>query len=190
MSTDSRPAQRLMRTPCAPSRDALHAIMESTSAPRIVNLEMIGGSPILPPRAVTAQARPVNSRHRLAGRGVVSTLCNVHLPTKRRVTAAALPASPRGRNTTVPYAIAIFLSSSMLFLIEPIAGKRLLPLLGGSAAVWTACLVFFQCALLLGYLAAHWLVTRTRPRVQSAAYLVFLALSLVQLVLAVDPRPV
>ena len=76
----------------------------------------------------------------------------------------------------------------MLFLIEPIAGKRLLPLLGGSAAVWTACLVFFQCALLLGYLAAHWLVTRTRPRVQSAAYLVFLALSLVQLALAVDPR--
>jgi SAM-dependent methyltransferase len=76
----------------------------------------------------------------------------------------------------------------MLFLIEPVAGKRLLPLLGGSAAVWTACLVFFQCALLLGYLGAHWLVTLTRPRVQSAAYLGLLALSLVQLVLAIDPR--
>ena len=76
----------------------------------------------------------------------------------------------------------------MLFLIEPVAGKRLLPLLGGSAAVWTACLVFFQCALLLGYLGAHWLVTLTRPRVQSAAYLGFLALSLVQLLLAIDPR--
>jgi len=76
----------------------------------------------------------------------------------------------------------------MLFLIEPVAGKRLLPLLGGSAAVWTACLVFFQCALLLGYLGAHWLVTLTRPRVQSATYLGLLALSLVQLVLAIDPR--
>jgi len=75
----------------------------------------------------------------------------------------------------------------MLFLIEPIAGKRLLPLLGGSAAVWTACLVFFQSALLLGYLAAHWLVTRARARAQIAAYLALLVLSLAQLAVAVDP---
>src|SRR4051812_7779865 len=52
----------------------------------------------------------------------------------------APPPSDAGRR----YALAIFLSSLLLFLIEPIAGKRILPLLGGSAAVWTACLVFFQ----------------------------------------------
>lgn len=75
----------------------------------------------------------------------------------------------------------------MLFLIEPIAGKRLLPLLGGSAAVWTACLVFFQSALLLGYLAAHWLVTRTSVRVQIALYLGLLVCSLAQLALAIEP---
>ena len=75
----------------------------------------------------------------------------------------------------------------MLFLLEPIAGKRLVPLLGGSAAVWTACLVFFQCALLLGYLAAHWLVTRTHMRVQVSTYLALLVLSLAQLAFAVDP---
>ena len=101
--------------------------------------------------------------------------------------ATSLTAPDARRHSTAPYAIAIFLSSSMLFLIEPVAGKRLLPLLGGSAAVWTACLVFFQCALLLGYLMAHWLVTLTRPRVQSAAYLGLLALSLAQLGLAIDP---
>jgi len=84
------------------------------------------------------------------------------------------------------FAAAIFLSSSLLFLIEPIAGKRLLPLLGGSAAVWTACLVFFQTALLLGYFTAHWLVTRAQPRRQATMYVTLLALSLAQLVLGIS----
>src|SRR5579863_681607 len=51
----------------------------------------------------------------------------------------------------------VFLASFLLFLVEPIAAKQLLPLLGGSAAVWIACLVFFQTALLCAYLYAHWL---------------------------------
>ena len=87
------------------------------------------------------------------------------------------------------YAVAIFLSSSLLFLIEPLAAKRLLPLLGGSAAVWTACLVFFQCALLIGYVTAHWLAGLGRTRVQAATYVALLALSLLQLSRSVDPRP-
>ena len=71
---------------------------------------------------------------------------------------------------TFLYAVAIFLGSFLLFLIEPIAGKKLLPLLGGSAAVWTTCLVFFQTALLGGYLLAHWMATRLRPRAQAVVY--------------------
>jgi hypothetical protein len=51
----------------------------------------------------------------------------------------------------------IFLASSLLFLVEPIAAKQLLPVLGGSSAVWITCLVFFQTALLVAYLYAHWL---------------------------------
>lgn len=85
------------------------------------------------------------------------------------------------------FALAIFLSSSLLFLTEPIAGKRILPLLGGSAAVWTACLVFFQCALLLGYFIAHWLATRVTTRVQLGVYLALLAASFIQLLLALNP---
>ena len=46
------------------------------------------------------------------------------------------------------FAAAIFLASFLLFLVEPIAAKQLLPFLGGSAAVWITCLVFFQTALL------------------------------------------
>src|SRR5215831_3271850 len=87
------------------------------------------------------------------------------------------------------YAIAIFLSSSLLFLLEPIAAKQLLPLLGGSAAVWTACLVFFQCALLLGYATAHWLAGLRRTRDQAIVYVSLLILSLIQLVLAINPAP-
>src|SRR5215472_10579355 len=81
---------------------------------------------------------------------------------------------------TVLYAIAIFLGSFLLFLVEPMAAKRLVPLLGGSAAVWTTCLVFFQVALLLGYLCAHWLATRLRQRAQSLIYTALLAACLAQ----------
>src|SRR4051812_206487 len=87
------------------------------------------------------------------------------------------------------YIAAIFLSSSLLFLVEPMAGKRLLPLLGGSSAVWITCLVFFQTTLLLGYLCAHAIATRLSRRLQLAAYGFLLALSLVQVFANLNPHP-
>ena len=100
----------------------------------------------------------------------------------------AAPAAAVSSPARAPaYALAIFLGSTLLFLLEPIAAKRLVPPLGGSAAVWTTCLVFFQTALLLGYYLAHVLVTRTAPRTQVTVYVGLLALSVAQLVLAVDP---
>src|SRR5580692_439176 len=59
---------------------------------------------------------------------------------------------------------AVFLASFLLFLVEPIVARQLLPLLGGSAAVWITCLVFFQTALLLAYAYAHWLARHPRWR--------------------------
>src|SRR6516162_10979825 len=106
-----------------------------------------------------------------------------------RATAATRSRSPLMSPLNALYAIAIFLGSFLLFMVEPMAAKRLLPLLGGSAAVWTACLVFFQCALLLGYVTAHWLAGIERPRLQAAAYVTLLVVSLVQLSLAVNPAP-
>jgi spermidine synthase len=55
----------------------------------------------------------------------------------------------------------VFLASFLLFLVEPIAAKQLLPAFGGSSAVWITCLVFFQTALLVAYLYAHWLAKRS-----------------------------
>ncbi|HEY2498769.1 MAG TPA: fused MFS/spermidine synthase [Candidatus Angelobacter sp.] len=85
------------------------------------------------------------------------------------------------------YAAAIFLSSSLLFLVEPMAGKRLLPLLGGSASVWITCLVFFQTVLLAGYLCAHGIATRLSPRMQAWIYGFLLIASLVQVARSLHP---
>ncbi|HEX3153750.1 MAG TPA: ferrichrome ABC transporter permease, partial [Candidatus Angelobacter sp.] len=93
------------------------------------------------------------------------------------------------RPRLILYVSAIFLSSSLLFLVEPMAGKRLLPLLGGSSAVWITCLVFFQTTLLLGYLCAHAIATRLSRRAQLMAYGFLLALSLVQVFATLDPHP-
>jgi hypothetical protein len=67
---------------------------------------------------------------------------------------------------------AIFLGAFLLFLVEPIAAKQLLPVFGGSAAVWITCLVFFQTALLVAYLYAHWLAQRSYLNVHFAMLLV------------------
>ena len=59
--------------------------------------------------------------------------------------------------------LAIFLSAFLLFQVEPLIAKLILPWFGGGAGVWTVCLLFFQCVLLLGYLYAH-ILTRTLGR--------------------------
>lgn len=76
------------------------------------------------------------------------------------------------------YAAAIFSSAFLLFLIQPVLAKLILPWYGGSAAVWTTCLVFYQTALLAGYAYANFVVTRLRPRAQTALHIVLLACAL------------
>jgi hypothetical protein len=59
------------------------------------------------------------------------------------------------RTTVVLFAGTLFLNALLLFLVQPMFARLLLPLLGGSPSVWTACMLFFQTALLAGYLYAH-----------------------------------
>lgn len=66
----------------------------------------------------------------------------------------------------------------MLFVVEPLAARRILPWFGGSAAVWSTCLVFYQTALLAGYLYARALEQRVRPQAQAFVHIGVLALSL------------
>ena len=65
------------------------------------------------------------------------------------------------------HAATIFLSAFLLFLVQPILAKQILPWFGGAAIVWTMCMVFFQFVLLLGYAYAHWLASRPNPRRQA-----------------------
>ena len=74
-------------------------------------------------------------------------------------------------------AITIFASAFLLFLVQPIIAKQILPWFGGSAAVWTTCLVFFQTALLLGYAYADWSVRTLKGRRQVHVHVALLALS-------------
>ncbi|HJY75850.1 MAG TPA: fused MFS/spermidine synthase [Burkholderiales bacterium] len=77
----------------------------------------------------------------------------------------------------LPYAATIFLSSFLLFLVQPIIAKQILPWFGGSAGVWTTCLVFFQSVLLAGYAYAD-LTTRLGARRQALLHVALLAVSL------------
>ncbi|MBA4187777.1 MAG: hypothetical protein C0467_07135 [Planctomycetaceae bacterium] len=76
------------------------------------------------------------------------------------------------------FAATLFVSASLLFMVQPMVGKMVLPLLGGSPAVWNACMVFFQALLLLGYLYAHKLSDIQSPRKQWMIHLLVLALPL------------
>ena len=53
------------------------------------------------------------------------------------------------------FAISLFVSALLLFLVQPMIGKMILPQLGGTPAVWNTCMVFFQAALLAGYGYTH-----------------------------------
>lgn len=61
------------------------------------------------------------------------------------------------------FSITLFVSAALLFVVQPMIAKLLLPLLGGASSVWTTCMVFFQVMLLAGYLYAH-LITRHASR--------------------------
>ena len=83
----------------------------------------------------------------------------------------------------IEYALTVFLSAFLLFLIQPLMGKYLLPWYGGSSAVWSAAMLFFQVLLLLGYAYSDLVANRLDRRRQAWLHLVVLGLSGVLLLL-------
>jgi hypothetical protein len=98
---------------------------------------------------------------------------------RARTSADSLPKAQRWL-----FATTIFLGAFLLFLIEPLFAKLILPWFGGSAAVWATCLVFFQTALLLGYFYADATTRRLTPKRQSTVHLGLLVVSLLWLPIA------
>jgi hypothetical protein len=88
------------------------------------------------------------------------------------------------------YSLALFVSAALLFVLEPMVGKSLLPLLGSTPEVWNTTVLFFQAALLAGYAFSH-ATSRLRPRRQALLQVALLAVAAVALPVAVasDARP-
>jgi SAM-dependent methyltransferase len=89
------------------------------------------------------------------------------------------------------YAATIFVSAFLLFLVQPVIAKQILPWFGGTAAVWTTCLVFFQTALLAGYFYSDWTTRHLKPKTQAVLHiaLIVVALLLMPIIPAVAWKP-
>src|SRR5579871_6376448 len=82
----------------------------------------------------------------------------------------------------------IFLSAFLLFQLQPMMGRFVLPWFGGGPAVWTTCMLFFQTMLLAGYAYAHWLSSRRSARPFAWIHIALLALSVAVLPIAPNPQ--
>ncbi|MEN5115421.1 fused MFS/spermidine synthase [Brevundimonas diminuta] len=96
--------------------------------------------------------------------------------------------------TPAAFAVAVFTSASLVFVVQPMTTKLVLPLLGGSPSVWNTAMVFFQAALLAGYLYAHLLQRIPSIRIQATVHLILLAAAALFLPLSItqalgDPDP-
>jgi len=85
------------------------------------------------------------------------------------------------------FAATLFLSSLLMFALEPIVAKTVLPILGGTPMVWNTCVLFFQILLLGGYAYAHGVTNWLGPRLSGAAYAVVLVLPFATLPFGIGP---
>ena len=86
------------------------------------------------------------------------------------------------------FAGTIFTSAFLLFLVQPLIAKQILPWFGGSAAVWSICMVFFQVALLAGYAYSDWITRHLRVRAQAGLHIALLLASLALLPIVTSAR--
>lgn len=93
------------------------------------------------------------------------------------------------RSLAALFTLTVFVAASLLFLVQPMVAKGLLPLFGGTPAVWTTAMLFFQAALLAGYGLAHLSLSRLGPRRQSRLQLALLGVALLALPLAAPVAP-
>src|ERR1700738_3056263 len=97
----------------------------------------------------------------------------------------AAPAASRNRLVLIVYTSAIFVSALLLFSVQPLFTKMVLPRLGGSPAVWSVAMVFFQSLLLGGYAYAHYLMQIRNRMIPVAIHLVLLVVAFLTLPLSI-----
>ena len=94
-------------------------------------------------------------------------------------------AAPSGRTVAILFTVTIFLSASLLFFVQPLFAKLVLPKIGGAPAVWTTSMLFFQTVLIGGYLYAHVLTRHVPVRWQLPVHVALWAAACLFLPLAV-----
>src|SRR6204780_4605699 len=95
------------------------------------------------------------------------------------------PSVSRNRLVFIVYTAAIFVSALLLFSVQPLFTKMVLPRLGGSPAVWSVAMVFFQSLLLGGYAYAHYLMQLSNRTIPVVVHLVLLVIALLTLPLSI-----
>jgi hypothetical protein len=84
------------------------------------------------------------------------------------------PCTPRtnsaGLGIVFFFAFTTLQSAFLIFLVQPMVGKQILPWFGGVPTVWSLCLAFYQTTIFAGYAYAHWLQRRIRPAIQIAVH--------------------
>ncbi len=116
-----------------------------------------------------------------------------HTPNRNRQTLSRKPAkstkprnhAPRPGLTLAIYVATIFLSAALLFAVQPMFAKLVLPRLGGSPSVWSVAMVFFQAALLAGYAYAHFLMRAVAPRTAVIVHIVVMVVAALWLPLSI-----
>jgi hypothetical protein len=88
-----------------------------------------------------------------------------------------LPSQSSNPWSFLPFALTIFTSAFLLFQVQPLLSKQILPWFGGSPAVWTTAMLFFQSLLCLGYLYAHALAALPSRKTQARIHVVLLVLA-------------
>ncbi|HET6757042.1 MAG TPA: fused MFS/spermidine synthase [Burkholderiales bacterium] len=103
----------------------------------------------------------------------------------------ALPLQFKAGNLTIVliFSAAMFASALLLFVVQPIVGKLLLPKLGGTPQVWTTCMVFFQAMLFAGYLHAHYTSKLLGVRMQAALHLSLVIAAMIALPIGISAVP-
>lgn len=82
------------------------------------------------------------------------------------------------------FSISIFLSAFLLFQIQPMIGKLILPWFGGTPAVWSTLMLFFEVLLTGGYAYAYWLIGRVRAQRQPLVHITLISVALLLLIVA------
>jgi hypothetical protein len=137
--------------------------------------------PAVPPYAPIS--RPAPCRNLAAG--ISRIQAGAFMPSPIPSDIADQPSVSRNRLILIVYTAAIFTSALLLFSVQPLFTKMVLPRLGGSPAVWSVAMVFFQSLLLGGYAYAHYLMQIRSRIVPVAVHLVLLVIALLTLPLSI-----